>query len=77
MPWVEPEEDDEEFIEFIKSYDSQSKPKVMELLDKYSYKDIHIFKSRNEAEIFLHEIDVREDNLKCGILSIKVKFQVI
>lgn len=57
MPWVEPEEDDEEFIEFIKSYDLQSKPKVMELLDKYSCKDIHIFKSRNEAETFLHEIN--------------------
>lgn len=38
MPWIENEED-AEFIEFIKNYNSQSRPKVMELLDKYSQKD--------------------------------------
>lgn len=56
MPWVEQEEDDEEFIAFIKNYEIESKPKVMELLDKYSCKDIHIFRSRNEADEFLKEI---------------------
>ena len=43
MPWIEPNEDDTEFIEFIKNYNSQSRPKVMELLDRYSHKDIFIF----------------------------------
>ena len=55
MPWVEYEED-HEFTEFIKSYNSQSRPKVMELLAKYSNKEIHIFKSRNEADEFLNKI---------------------
>ncbi len=51
MPWVEPEnEDDEEFIEFVRNYNSQNRPEVMRLLEKYSDKDIYIFKSREEAE---------------------------
>lgn len=57
MPWIEKEgEEDEEFIEFIKNYNFQSKPKVMELLEKYFDKDIYIFKSREEAEKFLNGI---------------------
>ena len=55
MPWIENEED-AEFIEFIKNYNSQSRPKVMELLDKYSQQHIYIFKNRNEANEFLNQI---------------------
>ncbi len=53
MPWIEPSEDDAEFIEFIKNYNSQSRPKVMELLNRYSQKDIIIFSTRTQAEDFL------------------------
>ena len=53
MPWIETEED-AEFIEFIKSYSEQQKPKVLELLEKYSDKNIVIFKSREEANAFLN-----------------------
>ena len=56
MPWVEVGEYDEEFIAFIKDYTAQSRPKVMELLEKYSDKDIYILKDRKEAERFLREI---------------------
>lgn len=52
MPWIETE-DDNEFIEFIKNYNSQSRPKVLELLKKYDKKDIVIFKSRKSADEFL------------------------
>ena len=45
-----------EFIEFIKNYNSQSRPKVMELLDRYSHKDIFIFSTRAQAEEFLTKI---------------------
>ena len=56
MPWIETEED-AEFIEFIKNYNDQQKPKVMELLGKYSDKNIVIFTSREQADKFLdHEI---------------------
>ena len=53
MPWTETEED-AEFIEFIKNYNEQQKPKVMELLEKYSDKNIIVFKSREEADAFLN-----------------------
>lgn len=57
MPWIESEDDvDEEFVEFIKSYNSESRPTVMELLDKYADKEIIIFKSRDEAESFLKKL---------------------
>lgn len=54
LPWIEKsDEEDAEFIEFIKNYNSQSRPEVMALLDKYSDREIYIFKSRNEADEFL------------------------
>lgn len=55
MPWVETEED-EEFIEFIKNYNLQSRPQVMQLLEKYSDKNIFIFSNREEADEFLNKI---------------------
>ena len=53
MPWIETEED-AEFIEFIKSYNEQQKPKVLELLKKYGDKNIVICKSREQADAFLN-----------------------
>ncbi len=55
MPWIETE-DDEEFLEFIRNYDTNSRPKVIELLNSNSQKDIVIFKSRKEADNYLNEI---------------------
>lgn len=52
MPWTETE-DDEEFLEFIKNYNSQSRPNVLSLLEQYSEKEIVIFKSREEADKYL------------------------
>ena len=53
IPWVSNDEDDAELIQFAKSYISQSRPMIMELLDRYSNKDIYIFKSRAETNEFL------------------------
>ena len=53
MPWIETEED-AEFIEFIKNYNEQQKPKVLELFKKHSDKNIIIFKSREQADAFLN-----------------------
>ena len=53
MPWIETEED-EEFLEYIKNFSEQQKPKVLELLEKYGDKNILIFKSREEADTFLN-----------------------
>ena len=64
MPWKETGQDDEEFIRFIKNYNSQSKPYVMELLQNYSHKNIIVFKSRNEANSFLSKISSSPDKMK-------------
>jgi len=53
MPWIETEEDSE-FIDFIKNYNEQQKPKVLELLKKYSDKNIIILESREQADAFLN-----------------------
>ena len=53
MPWIETEED-ADFIEFIKSYNEQQKPKVLELLEKYSDKNMVILRSREQADAFLN-----------------------
>lgn len=58
MPWFETEEEDAEFINFIKSYNSESRPQVMALLEKYAHKNIYIFRSRAEKDAFLSRMDV-------------------
>ena len=57
MPWIETEEDGE-FIEFIKSYSEQEKPKVLELFIKHSDKNIVVFKNREQADSFLNRDDL-------------------
>lgn len=52
MPWTETE-DDEEFLEFIRNYNTQSRPKVIELLEQYNDKQIIVFRSRVEAEKYV------------------------
>lgn len=55
IPWVETEED-EEFIRFVENYNAQNRPEVMALLEKYSDKDIFVFKDRSEADAFLQSL---------------------
>lgn len=57
MPWIESaDEVDEEFIEFVKNYNSENRPDVLALLERYTDKEIFIFKSRDEADAFLKEL---------------------
>ncbi len=51
MPWVETELD-EEFRQWILDFPETSLPQIYEMLREYPQKDIHIFKSREEAEKF-------------------------
>ncbi len=55
MPWVATE-DDREFLQFIRSFETESKPKIIELFEKYRNKNIIIFNSRNEAELYIEKI---------------------
>ncbi len=54
MPWIETEED-AEFIEFIKCFNEQSRPKIVELLEKHGDKNVFAFTSREQADEFLSE----------------------
>lgn len=55
IPWVETEED-AELTQYIKSFDVEQKPKIFELLNKYNNKNIFVFKSREQANIFLSNL---------------------
>ena len=59
IPWIE-EEEDKEFIEFINNFNDQIRPQIIDLLDKYSNKEIHIFKNRNDAYRFLWELEEKQ-----------------
>ena len=54
MPWFEKiEEEDDEFITFVKNYNFINKPTIMNLLKNANDKNIIIFKSRKESEEYL------------------------
>ena len=52
MPWVE-EGDDQEFLEFIRAFETESRPRILELIGKCPDKAVVTFRSREEAEGFL------------------------
>ena len=53
MPWIENDNTDDDFIFFINNYNSESRPEVIKLLEKYSSKNIIVFHSREESEKYL------------------------
>ena len=55
IPWIETEEDSE-FIKFIENFNNSQRPDILALLDKYSNKNIVIFKSREEVDDFIEHI---------------------
>ena len=55
IPWVETE-DDLEFLDFVRSYPVLVRPNVLTLLEKYADKEIHIFRTRQDADVFLSQI---------------------
>ena len=58
MPWVETSDEiDEEFLNWVENYNVESRPKVMELIDKYEGKEIIVFQYREEAKEYLNRSD--------------------
>lgn len=60
MPWIEKSDEDAEFISFIKNFNTDSRPDVIELLKKYQEKNIVVFHSREEAGKFLENLSGKE-----------------
>lgn len=54
IPWVETA-DDVEFIDFVKEFNTKTRPSVLALLEKYNDKKIVTFKSRNDADNYLED----------------------
>ena len=57
MPWVE-EGDDQEFLEFIRAFETESRPRIWELIGKYPDKAVVTFRTREEAEGYLRELEL-------------------
>ena len=53
MPWVETEEDIE-FIDYIRKFNEEQRPTILNLLEKHPDKNIIVFRSREEASRYLH-----------------------
>ena len=49
MPWVEDCVDDE-FMQFVLDFEKDSKPHIVQTLEKYPYKNIVVFCSRQEVD---------------------------
>ncbi len=55
IPWIETEED-AEFVEYVKNFNLQNRPKILEMLEQYSDKKILVFCDRSEADEFLSRL---------------------
>lgn len=55
MPWVETEED-AEFLNFIKAFEAESKPKILTLLAQHPEKQVITFRSREESATYLQSL---------------------
>ena len=55
IPWVE-SGDDEEFRSFIAAFETQRKPLILQLLEKYPDKAVLIFRTREEAAEYLTKL---------------------
>lgn len=57
IPWVEGEdEEDEEFVSFVRCFRDNTRPQIIELLGRYSDRRITIFTTRAEADEYLNKI---------------------
>ena len=55
IPWVEDGED-EEFMAFIRGFETESRPKILELIEQHPDKTVLTFTSRAEADEFLRTL---------------------
>lgn len=53
MPFDPPDAEDAEFMEFIERYNDESRPRVLELLEKHSDREIVVFRDRGGVNEYL------------------------
>lgn len=52
MPWAD-DKSDEEFISFVKDFEASSKPKILDLFEKYPGKNVIVFHDHDEIDNYL------------------------
>ena len=52
IPWVETQTDDE-FEDFVRSFNTETRPRIIELLANFSHLDVIRFSSREEADEYI------------------------
>ena len=52
MPFMETQ-DDQEFLDFIRRFETESRPRILSLLGTHSAKACYVFRSREEADAYL------------------------
>lgn len=52
IPWTENELDND-FLNFVKAFVSETKPQIENLLDKYNYKTLYRFSCRDDMDRFM------------------------
>ena len=55
MPWIETEVD-EEFLQFVKDFKTQTTPKILSLLESAHNVNVLVFKNRSEADEYLNSL---------------------
>lgn len=55
MPWVETERD-ESFENYIRTFAAEQIPKIVQLLEKTSGYELHVFRNRTEADVYLRSM---------------------
>ena len=56
LPWIETEDsDDGELMEYIRKFHEGHRPTILQLLEKYSEKNIIVFHNREEADEYLKQ----------------------
>ena len=56
LPWLETG-DDEEFLHYILHFETETKPGILEILKQYPDKAVLTFRSREEADAYLAELE--------------------
>ena len=55
MPWVEKTVDDE-FLQFVLDFEKDSKPHILQTLENYPHKNVVVFRSRKEMDVYLDNV---------------------
>lgn len=58
LPWIEPvgTQDEAEFLDYIRNYETERRPKVIELMEQHPEKHLIRFTSRAQADTFLQTL---------------------